>query len=88
MKYSTGAIAGDTVYLKQAEPCLSSVHWSLQLAKRFGPVFTLHLGSRRIVVLHGYKAVKEVLLNHKNEFSGRGDIPVFQEYKNKGKLAS
>uniref|UniRef100_A0A8I5ZXI6 Cytochrome P450 2E1 n=1 Tax=Rattus norvegicus TaxID=10116 RepID=A0A8I5ZXI6_RAT len=55
-----------------------------KLAKRFGPVFTLHLGSRRIVVLHGYKAVKEVLLNHKNEFSGRGDIPVFQEYKNKG----
>lgn len=58
------------------------------MAKRFGPVFTLHLGQRRIVVLHGYKAVKEVLLNHKNEFSGRGDIPVFQEYKNKGKLAS
>uniref|UniRef100_A0A1B0GSV7 Cytochrome P450 2E1 n=1 Tax=Mus musculus TaxID=10090 RepID=A0A1B0GSV7_MOUSE len=55
-----------------------------KLAKRFGPVFTLHLGQRRIVVLHGYKAVKEVLLNHKNEFSGRGDIPVFQEYKNKG----
>uniref|UniRef100_A0A8C2M9C0 Cytochrome P450 2E1 n=1 Tax=Cricetulus griseus TaxID=10029 RepID=A0A8C2M9C0_CRIGR len=55
-----------------------------KLAKRFGPVFTLHLGSRRIVVLHGYKAVKEVLLNHKNEFSGRGDIPVFHEYKNKG----
>ena len=39
------------------------------------------------MVLHGYKAVKEVLLNHKNEFSGRGDIPVFQEYKDKGKLA-
>ncbi|OBS70886.1 hypothetical protein A6R68_00555 [Neotoma lepida] len=55
-----------------------------KLAKRFGPVFTLHLGSRRVVVLHGYKAVKEVLLTHKNEFSGRGDIPVFQEYKNKG----
>nr|XP_048280855.1 cytochrome P450 2E1 [Myodes glareolus] len=55
-----------------------------KLAKRFGPVFTLHMGSRRVVVLHGYKAVKEVLLNHKNEFSGRGDIPVFQEYRNKG----
>ncbi|EPY85354.1 cytochrome P450 2E1 [Camelus ferus] len=30
-----------------------------RLAERFGPVFTLYLGSRRIVVLHGYKAVKE-----------------------------
>uniref|UniRef100_A0A8C2UTE2 Cytochrome P450 2E1 n=1 Tax=Chinchilla lanigera TaxID=34839 RepID=A0A8C2UTE2_CHILA len=55
-----------------------------RLAKRYGPVFTLYLGSRRTVILHGYKAVKEVLLTHKNEFSGRGEIPVFQEYKDKG----
>ncbi|KAM5272468.1 cytochrome P450 2E1 [Ctenodactylus gundi] len=55
-----------------------------RLAKRYGSVFTLYLGERRVVVLHGYKAVKELLLTHKNEFSGRGDIPVFQEYRNKG----
>nr|ADT62516.1 cytochrome P450 2E1 [Camelus dromedarius] len=55
-----------------------------RLAERFGPVFTLYLGSRRIVVLHGYKAVKEVLLDYKNEFSGRGDNPAFQVHKNKG----
>lgn len=61
-----------------------AAHWSPQLAERFGPVFTLYLGSRRIVVLHGYKAVKEVLLDYKNEFSGRGDNPAFQVHKNKG----
>ncbi|XP_048216944.1 BET1-like protein [Perognathus longimembris pacificus] len=55
-----------------------------KLAERFGPVFTLHLGFQRVVVLHGYKAVKEGLLNHKNEFSGRAEIPAFQEYQNKG----
>ncbi|XP_058398715.1 cytochrome P450 2E1 [Diceros bicornis minor] len=55
-----------------------------RLAERYGPVFTLHLGSRRVVVLHGYKAVKEVLLTYKNEFSGRGEIPAFQEFKDKG----
>uniref|UniRef100_H0V296 Cytochrome P450 2E1 n=1 Tax=Cavia porcellus TaxID=10141 RepID=H0V296_CAVPO len=55
-----------------------------KLAKRYGPVFTLYLGSRRTVVLHGYKAVKEVLLTHKNEFSGRGEIPAIEEYKDKG----
>ncbi|XP_047616798.1 cytochrome P450 2E1 isoform X2 [Phacochoerus africanus] len=54
------------------------------LAERYGPVFTVYLGSRRIVVLHGYKAVKEVLLHYKNEFSGRGEIPVFQVHKDKG----
>ncbi|MBZ3871134.1 Cytochrome P450 2E1 [Sciurus carolinensis] len=55
-----------------------------RLAERFGPVFTLYLGPRRVVVLHGYKAVREVLLNHKNEFSGRGEIPAFQAHEHKG----
>ncbi|PNJ30123.1 CYP2E1 isoform 2, partial [Pongo abelii] len=28
-----------------------------RLAQRFGPVFTLYVGSQRVVVMHGYKAV-------------------------------
>lgn len=78
-------------YLESAtftHPPAHCVCWSLQLAERFGPVFTLYLGTRRVVVLHGYKAVKEVLLNHKNEFSGRGEIPVFQAHEHKGECAS
>lgn len=55
-----------------------------QLAERYGPVFTLYLGSQRVVVMHGYKAVKEVLLNYKNELSGRGEIAVFQAHKDNG----
>ncbi|TEA25411.1 hypothetical protein DBR06_SOUSAS13210051 [Sousa chinensis] len=55
-----------------------------RLAERFGPVFTLYLGSRRFVVLHGYKAVKEVLLDYRNEFSGRGEIPAFRVHQDKG----
>uniref|UniRef100_A0A8B9XXY1 Cytochrome P450 2E1 n=1 Tax=Bos mutus grunniens TaxID=30521 RepID=A0A8B9XXY1_BOSMU len=55
-----------------------------RLAERYGPVFTLYLGSQRAVVVHGYKPVKEVLLDYKNEFSGRGENPGFQEHKNNG----
>ncbi|XP_007533755.1 cytochrome P450 2E1 isoform X1 [Erinaceus europaeus] len=55
-----------------------------KLAERFGPVFTVYLGPRRVVVIHGYKAVREVLLNYKNEFSGRGEIFAFQEHKDRG----
>lgn len=58
--------------------------WSPQLAERYGPLFTLYLGSRRVVVVHGYKPVKEVLLDYKNEFSGRGENPGFQVHKNNG----
>ncbi|XP_055460328.1 cytochrome P450 2C26-like [Psammomys obesus] len=31
------------------------------------------------VVLHGYEAVKEALIDHGEEFSGRGSFPVFDK---------
>ncbi|XP_044773598.1 cytochrome P450 2E1-like [Neomonachus schauinslandi] len=55
-----------------------------KLAERYGPVFTLYLGSQCTVVLHGYKAVKEALLDHKNDLSGRGEIFAFQLHKDRG----
>lgn len=67
---------------------LTSSLGSPQLAQRFGPVFTLYVGSRRVVVVHGYKAVREALLDHKDEFSGRGDIPAFQAHRDRGESAS
>lgn len=36
------------------------------------------------MVLHGYKAVKEVLLDYRSEFSGRGEIPAFRVHQDKG----
>lgn len=51
-------------------------------------MFTLYVGSRRVVVVHGYKAVREVLLDHKDEFSGRGDIPAFHAHRDRGEFAS
>ncbi|XP_015350036.1 cytochrome P450 2C9-like isoform X4 [Marmota marmota marmota] len=46
------------------------------LSKVYGPVFTLYLGTRPTVVLHGYEAVKEALVDHGEVFSGRGSSPV------------
>nr|XP_042716999.1 cytochrome P450 2C25-like [Chrysemys picta bellii] len=40
----------------------------------YGPVFTLQLGSERAVVLCGYAAVKEALVDHGKEFGGRGNM--------------
>ncbi|XP_049984967.1 cytochrome P450 2A9 [Alexandromys fortis] len=44
-----------------------------ELSKRYGPVFTIHLGPRPVVVLYGYDAVKEALVDQAEEFSGRGE---------------
>ncbi|XP_055281907.1 cytochrome P450 2C19-like [Moschus berezovskii] len=46
------------------------------LSKVYGPVFTVYFGMKPMVVLHGYKAVKEALIDLGEEFSGRGRFPV------------
>ncbi|XP_035317645.1 cytochrome P450 2C26 isoform X2 [Cricetulus griseus] len=53
------------------------------LSKVYGPVFTLYLGMKPTVVLHGYEAVKEALIDHGEEFAGRGSFPM-AERLNKG----
>ncbi|NWH82952.1 CP2F2 protein, partial [Piaya cayana] len=51
-----------------------------QLSETYGPVFTVHLGSRPCVVLAGYKILKETLVERAEEFSGRGDFPAVQQW--------
>ncbi|XP_076419140.1 cytochrome P450 2C26 [Peromyscus maniculatus bairdii] len=46
------------------------------LSNVYGPVFTLYMGMEPTVVLHGYEAVKEALIDHGEEFAGRGSFPV------------
>ncbi|XP_069602742.1 cytochrome P450 2G1-like isoform X2 [Ranitomeya imitator] len=56
---------------------------TFQCQKKYGPIFTIYLGSRPTVVLCGYDAVKEALIDNKDVFSGRGKMPV-PEYVLKG----
>ncbi|XP_036685411.1 cytochrome P450 2C23-like isoform X2 [Balaenoptera musculus] len=50
-----------------------------KLAKEYGPVYTLYLGSQITVVLHGYEAVKEALIDQGDEFLCRGRIPIIDD---------
>ncbi|XP_075830094.1 cytochrome P450 2C25-like isoform X3 [Microtus pennsylvanicus] len=63
--------------VKNISQCLSN------FSKVYGPVFTLYLGMQPTVVLHGYEAVKEALVDHGEEFAGRGSFPI-SERINKG----
>ncbi|XP_036024403.1 cytochrome P450 2C42-like isoform X1 [Onychomys torridus] len=63
------------VDLKNISKSLRDVSICL-FSKVYGPVFTLYLGRKPAVVLHGYEAVKEALIDHGENFAGRGSFPV------------
>lgn len=53
-----------------------------QLSEIYGPVFTVHFGSERVVILHGYEAVKEALIDHADKFAARGHMPIGDKFNN------
>ncbi|XP_073454747.1 cytochrome P450 2G1-like isoform X2 [Aquarana catesbeiana] len=58
---------------------------SQQFSDKYGEVFTIYLGSRPVVVVTGYKQVKEVYLDKADDFLGRGDLPAWNNfYKSQG----
>ncbi|NXX14279.1 CP2W1 protein, partial [Podargus strigoides] len=49
----------------------------MKISERYGPVFTVHLGFQKVVVLTGYEAVKDALLSTADVFENRPAIPIF-----------
>ncbi|KFO12164.1 Cytochrome P450 2C20, partial [Balearica regulorum gibbericeps] len=47
-----------------------------KLCRTYGPIFTIWLGLKPVVVLCGYEVVKDALLGHSEEFGGRPEIPL------------
>ena len=57
----------------------SHVHEDLmKMAKKYGDVFSLKLGSRQVVVLNGSDAIREALVHNAVTFAGRPDFHSFK----------
>ncbi|XP_029433076.1 cytochrome P450 2K1 [Rhinatrema bivittatum] len=57
---------------------LKKPHQSLmELSEKYGDVFTVHFGPKKMVVLAGYETVKDALVNHADDFGERAHIPIF-----------
>uniref|UniRef100_A0A3B4AQ67 Uncharacterized protein n=1 Tax=Periophthalmus magnuspinnatus TaxID=409849 RepID=A0A3B4AQ67_9GOBI len=63
-------IVGNLPFLDKNAPYKSMMEFS----KTYGPVMTMYLGWQRAVVLVGYDAVKEALVDQGEDFSGRAPV--------------
>ncbi|XP_063771225.1 cytochrome P450 2C5-like [Pseudophryne corroboree] len=56
-----------------------------EMAKTYGPVFSVHFGMTKTVILWGYDAIKDALINHAEELSDRPHVPIIAKtMKNNG----
>uniref|UniRef100_A0A3B4Z933 Cytochrome P450 2J2-like n=1 Tax=Stegastes partitus TaxID=144197 RepID=A0A3B4Z933_9TELE len=61
----------------------------VQLAEKYGDIFSLRLFGGRVVVLNGYKSLKEALVQQGEDFTDRPSVPLFQDIvQNKGIVIS
>ncbi|KAI2645397.1 Cytochrome P450 2K6 [Labeo rohita] len=51
-----------------------------ELAKKYGPIYTVHFGPRKVVILSGYKIIKQALVNLSEEFGDRDITPIFNDF--------
>ncbi|KAM5152306.1 cytochrome P450 2K1-like [Mantella aurantiaca] len=65
---------------------LKKPHESLmELSEKYGEIFTIHFGPKKMVVISGHSAVKEALVNRADDFGERADSPLFKLlHKEKG----
>ncbi|XP_076612271.1 cytochrome P450 2K1-like [Chaetodon auriga] len=52
----------------------------MELYKKYGSVFTVYFGPKKVVVLAGYKTVKEALINYADEFGERDQLQILDDF--------
>ncbi|XP_067319264.1 cytochrome P450 2C44-like [Anolis sagrei] len=52
-----------------------------EISEKYGPMFTLYFGTEPVVVLHGYEAIKEALVDQGNDFSDRPNLPLEEKLR-------
>ncbi|KAM4043861.1 cytochrome P450 2K4-like [Anomaloglossus baeobatrachus] len=51
----------------------------IKLSEIHGPVFSIQMGMKKMVVLAGYDTVKDALITHAEDFEERAKVPIFEK---------
>ncbi|XP_078503726.1 cytochrome P450 2K1-like [Lissotriton helveticus] len=54
----------------------------VELSKKYGSVFSVQMGMKKMVILSGYETVKDALVNHAHEFGERAQVQIFEDINN------
>uniref|UniRef100_A0A668ACP1 Cytochrome P450 2K1-like n=1 Tax=Myripristis murdjan TaxID=586833 RepID=A0A668ACP1_9TELE len=78
-------LLGNLLQMDLKRPYITLSNKSLKpLSKKHGSVFTVYFGPKKVVVLAGYKTVKQALVSHAAEFGDREILPLFGILFNNG----
>ncbi|XP_063287248.1 cytochrome P450 2G1-like [Pelobates fuscus] len=78
-------VIGNLLQVKKGELVKSLI----QLAEKYGSVYTVYFGSRPVIILSGYQTIKEALIDQADDFSGRGQLPTMDRvFKGHGVVLS
>ncbi|XP_004590596.2 cytochrome P450 2K6-like [Ochotona princeps] len=57
----------------------------LELSKKYGSIYSIQMGLKKVVVLSGYETVKDALVNYGEQFGERPQVPIFERlFEGKG----
>ncbi|KAK2500670.1 hypothetical protein MC885_003157, partial [Smutsia gigantea] len=64
--------------------CFSFSHIP-KLSQKYGSIYSIQMGPKKVVVLSGYETVRDALVNHGDQFGGRSQVPIFERlFEGKG----
>ncbi|XP_006926887.1 cytochrome P450 2K6-like [Pteropus alecto] len=52
----------------------------LELSQKYGSIYTIQMGPKKVVVLSGYETVKDALVNYGDQFGERPQVPIFERF--------
>ncbi|KAM4816135.1 cytochrome P450 2K6-like [Urocitellus parryii] len=54
----------------------------VKLSQKYGSIYSIQMGPKKVVVLSGYETVKEALIGCGNQFGERSQVPIFERIFN------